>query len=84
MSATRSRVYGVGVNDMPLLQGRVPSHTLDAYRTAARESGVSMAYYLEALQGFLEANGGMPIVAKPIPDPTPIDFVALEAKTDAA
>lgn len=84
MSVTRSRVYGVRVNDMPLLQGRVPERTLDAYRAAARASGVSMAYYLEGLQEFLEANGGMPIVSKPVAEPAPIDFHTLEERTDAA
>ena len=84
MGTTRSRVYGVGVNDMPLLQGRVPKHTLNAYRAAARASGVSMAYYLEALADLLAQDGRMPLVDKPVADPTPIDFNALEAHTDAA
>lgn len=84
MGTTRSRAYGVNVNDMSLLQGRVPKHILDAYRAAARASDVSMAYYLEALAEAHLAGGGMPLVSKPTQGPAPIDFSALEAHTDAA
>lgn len=84
MGVTRSRGYGTGVQAMPLLQGRVPQQTFDAFHAAARGSGVSMAYYFEALHKHLEAQGGFPVVPKPVSEPTPIDFNELEARTDAA
>ncbi len=84
MGTTRSREYGVRVADMPLLQGRVPERALDAYRTAARESGVSMSYYLEALATVLEEKGGLPLVPKPVAATPPLDLESLEASTAAA
>lgn len=84
MGTTRSRAYGVDVSSMPLLQGRVPKHALRAYHAGAKASGVSMSYYLEALAELLAKDGAMPVVAKPVPTPQPIDFNALEAHTDAA
>lgn len=83
MGTTRSREYGVRVQDMPLLQGRVPERALDAYRTAARESGVSMSYYLEALAAVFEDKGGLPLVPKPVAAPQPLEF-DVEVRSDTA
>ncbi|WP_424711952.1 hypothetical protein [Microbacterium sp. SLBN-111] len=68
---------------MPLLQGRVPERALDAYRTAARESGVSMSYYLEALAAVFEDKGGLPLVPKPVAAPQPLEF-DVEVRSDTA
>lgn len=69
---------------MPLLQGRVPQSVFDAYHAAAKSSGVSMAYYFEALYEQLERSGGLPQVPRPTADPVPLDFDESETRIDAA
>jgi hypothetical protein len=49
-----------------LLQGRVLPETRQAFKDAAEASGVSVAYYLDALAQNLEReHGGMPLVEDP-------------------
>jgi hypothetical protein len=49
-----------------LLQGRVLPETRQAFKDAAEASGVSVAYYLDALARSLVAdNGAMPLVEDP-------------------
>lgn len=49
-----------------LLQGRVSPETRDEVKAAAAASGVTVAYYLEALIAKLvDENGAMPLVERP-------------------
>jgi hypothetical protein len=50
-----------------LLQGRVSPEAREVVKAAADASGVTMSYYLEALVGLLEENGGLPLVESPRP-----------------
>jgi len=49
-----------------LLQGRVSPETRQAFKDAAEASGVSIAYYLDALtRELVKENGGLPLVEDP-------------------
>jgi len=51
-----------------LLQGRVSPEVRAEYKAAADASGVSVAYYLEALAAkLLDEHGSMPLVESPRP-----------------
>lgn len=51
-----------------LLQGRVHPETRQAFKDAAAASGVSVAYYLDALaQTLLAERGSLPLVEDPRP-----------------
>lgn len=67
-----------------LLQGRVSPEAHQVWTTAAAESGVSMAYYLEALAlRLVRENGAMPTVPPPIRGET-LDIEVEAIRTDAA
>ncbi|MFV0434296.1 MAG: hypothetical protein ACK5LO_09980 [Leucobacter sp.] len=51
-----------------LLQGRVAPDVREAVQDAAANSGVSVAYYMEALiHQLVEENGQLPLVDSPRP-----------------
>jgi hypothetical protein len=68
MSGTRTRQRRPEGAATVLLQGRVSPETRAEVQAAAAESGVSIAYYLEALVSqLIRDNGALPTVARPRP-----------------
>lgn len=68
-----------------LLQGRVSPETRDEVKAAAAASGVTVAYYLEALIAKLvNENGTMPLVDRPKRDRVNQLDLPEEATTRAA
>lgn len=68
MSGTRTRQRRPEGAATVLLQGRVSPETRAEVQAAAAESGVSIAYYLEALVSqLIRDKGGLPTVARPRP-----------------
>jgi len=50
-----------------LLQGRVSPDAREAIKAAATASGVSIAYYLEALILTMDREGTLPVIDRPRP-----------------
>ncbi|MEV8241984.1 hypothetical protein AB0O90_17195 [Microbacterium testaceum] len=68
-----------------LLQGRVSPETRDEVKAAAAASGVTVAYYLEALIAkLIDENGSMPLVDRPKRDRANQLDIPQEAHTAAA
>jgi hypothetical protein len=68
MSAIRTRARRSEGSPTVLLQGRVAPEARAAVQDAAARSGVSIAYYMEALINQLIAEHGiLPIIASPRP-----------------
>lgn len=68
MSALKGLQRRSGDRPAVLLQARVDPEIREAVRDAAIASGVSIAYYVEALvNDMLRENGTLPRVAPPIP-----------------
>ncbi|NUU08424.1 hypothetical protein [Leifsonia sp. C5G2] len=68
MSAIRTRARRAEGSPTVLLQGRVAPHARAAVQEAAARSGVSIAYYLEALITQIEdTEGALPTIASPRP-----------------
>jgi len=68
MSAIKSRARRAEGAPTVLLQGRVSPQARAAVQEAAARSGVSIAYYMEALINMLEAeNGQLPVIPSPRP-----------------
>lgn len=68
MSAMRGRARRPENVPTVLLQGRVSPETRVEVQAAAEASGVSIAYYLEALiADLVRENGALPTVERPIP-----------------
>ncbi|RGE19082.1 hypothetical protein [Leucobacter sp. wl10] len=68
MSATRARARRRQGSPTVLLQGRVAPEVREAVQDAAASSGVSVAYYMEALiHQLVEENGHLPLVDSPRP-----------------
>ncbi|HAS33468.1 MAG: hypothetical protein CMH38_14200 [Microbacterium sp.] len=68
MSAMKRRARRADGAPTVLLQGRVSPEARAEVQEAAERSGVSIAYYLEALiDQLVEDNGRLPIIASPRP-----------------
>lgn len=68
MSAIRTRARRREGSPTVLLQGRVAPEARAAVQAAAARSGVSIAYYMEALiQRLVEENGALPMIEGPRP-----------------
>ena len=68
MSALKNRARREDNAPTVLLQGRVAPEVRDEVRFAAEASGVSIAYYLEALiTDLVRDTGALPLVANPRP-----------------
>jgi hypothetical protein len=68
MSAMRARVRRPDGAPTVLLQGRVSPESRSEVQAAAAQSGVSVAYYLDALIAqIVDERGTLPIVALPRP-----------------
>jgi len=68
MSAIKSRARRRQGAPTVLLQGRVAPEVREAVQDAAASSGVSIAYYIEALiHQLVEENGHLPLVDSPRP-----------------
>lgn len=68
MSAIRTRARRREGAPTVLLQGRVAPEVREAVQEAAASSGVSIAYYMEALiHQLVEENGQLPLVDSPRP-----------------
>jgi hypothetical protein len=68
MSAIRARARRREGAPTVLLQGRVAPEARAAVQDAAAQSGVSIAYYMEALiQQLVDENGTLPLVDSPRP-----------------
>lgn len=68
MSAIRTRARRREGSPTVLLQGRVAPDARAAVQAAAERSGVSIAYYMEALiYQLVEENGDLPVIASPRP-----------------
>jgi hypothetical protein len=66
MSGIRTRPRQAGGSDEVLLQGRVSRPTREQVQRAAADSGVSIAYYLEALIAQLvDERGALPRIDDP-------------------
>lgn len=68
MSAIRTRARRREGSPTVLLQGRVAPDARAAVQEAAERSGVSIAYYMEALiHQLVDENGALPMIASPRP-----------------
>jgi len=68
MSAIKARARRADNAPTVLLQGRVSPDTRAEVQAAAAESGVSIAYYLDALiMQLVEERGSLPVVDRPRP-----------------
>lgn len=66
MSTSANRVRRADNTPSVLLQGRVAPQVKDEIAMAAAASGVSIAFYIEALvNDLVAANGALPLVSAP-------------------
>lgn len=69
MSAMKGRARRAEGAPTVLLQGRVSPEARAEVQEAAARSGVSIAYYLEALiDRLVDQNGALPLVDRPLRD----------------
>lgn len=85
MSGIRTRSRQPGGGDMVLLQARVSPHARAVVQDAAAQSGVSIAYYLEALvDRLVQENGALPRIPRPRLQKETLDIVVEEGAPTAA
>ncbi len=85
MSGIRTRRRQPGGGDMVLLQARVSPTAHEIVKDAATKSGVSIAYYVEALvQQLVAENGELPQISRPRPQTETLDIDIEEAPISAA
>lgn len=85
MSGIRTRKRQAGGGDMVLLQARVSPHARTIVQNAAAQSGVSIAYYLEALvERLVQENGALPQIPRPRLQTETLDIDLEETSINAA